>query len=173
MLIISVLLKPLIWYEIGVIQASITHVKSHTTALDFWLPTRYKSDISGAVHPWWSWGSKNGRSQIWRLIKNLPFRPTSGKSVSSRAKFFQLSTLPSGDFAASCSTRMQSTSLERCDLYLFGNHKLKAVLWNLTCVMLPESTPISDHTEDFVKTEIMSILKVGAFLKESLFCDDW
>ena len=38
-LIISLLTRPSVWYEIEVLGTSITHVKSHATALGFWLQT--------------------------------------------------------------------------------------------------------------------------------------
>ena len=48
-LITSVLTRPSVWYERGVLWANITHIKSHATALGFWLSNRYESDLSNEV----------------------------------------------------------------------------------------------------------------------------
>ena len=71
MLIISVLKRSSVWYEIGLLWASITHIKSHSKALSFGFLT-YEMDLSNELlNIDFYWGAaKMSQVKVW-VRKNI------------------------------------------------------------------------------------------------------
>ena len=151
MLTTSVLTKASVWYEIGILWANITQVKSHAIALDFWPPSRYKLEFSNeALYTLVSQENEKvlevkvrGWKKVCRISQPLAHQCRIGPSrqffstfIFDLWYFLQLLNLK----------KVYSTSFERSDSYLFGGQEPKAMAWLSTCVIFAQRTPLSIHT---------------------------
>ena len=89
---LSVLTKASVWYEIRVLWAKITHVKSHAMTLAFILQTDMNQIFQMRYCTSKLRGCKNIRGQSWRSKKIYQFSPTLGEADSNLAELAIFST---------------------------------------------------------------------------------